>query len=107
MTEEQVLPLSQANKGDILTLVNIQAGNRLNHRLADLGLTPGVCIEIMQDSGGPLLLSVRNSRVAIGRGMADKIMVRNGHGEKNCHHRNHRPKLAQKKHRFGKHRGGI
>lgn len=44
-------------------------------RLAELGLTPGVCLRVVQDAGGPLLLSVRNSRVAVGRGIADKLQV--------------------------------
>jgi ferrous iron transport protein A len=44
-------------------------------RLAELGLTPGVCLRIVQDAGGPLLISVRNSRVALGRGIADKLTV--------------------------------
>jgi Fe2+ transport system protein FeoA len=44
-------------------------------RLAELGLTPGVHLRIVQDAGGPLLVSVRNSRVALGRGIADKLTV--------------------------------
>ncbi len=44
-------------------------------RLAELGLTPGVCLRVVQDAGGPLLVSVRNSRVALGRGIADKLTV--------------------------------
>lgn len=56
-------------------LVKINAGRKLTHRLTELGLTPGVCIEVMQDHGGPLLLAVRNTRLALGRGMASKILV--------------------------------
>ena len=45
------------------------------HRLAELGLTPGVCLRVVQDGGGPLLVSVRNSRIALGRGIASKLRV--------------------------------
>jgi len=46
------------------------------HRLAELGLTPGVEMEVLQNKGGPILLAVRSTRLAIGRGMANKVMVR-------------------------------
>ena len=105
MTNE-AFPLSNAKKGALLTLVKVDAGNRLNHRMADLGLTPGVCLEIMQDSGGPILLSVRNSRVAVGRGMADKILVTNGHGgeQKQFKRSHHRPRGHRK---FGRRKHGA
>lgn len=61
--------------GQRLHLVQIDAGKQLTHRLTELGLTPGVELMIVHDSGGPLLLSVRGSRVAIGRGMAGRMRV--------------------------------
>ena len=68
-------PLSMAAAGQELRLVEIQAGRRLTHRLAELGLTPGVTLRVVQKNGGPLLISVRGSRIAIGRGMAHKLLV--------------------------------
>lgn len=67
--------LSNIPIGQKVRLVRIHAGRRLTHRLAELGLTPGVEFSILQDNGGPLVISVRNSRIAIGRGMAKKIEV--------------------------------
>ena len=61
--------------GQTVRLVRIDAGKKLAHRLTELGLTPGVELLVVHDSGGPLLLSVRDSRVAIGRGMANKLHV--------------------------------
>jgi ferrous iron transport protein A len=58
-----------------LRLVEIRAGHELTHRLTELGLTPGVALSIVQDAGGPLLISVRGSRIAIGRGLAHKLLV--------------------------------
>jgi ferrous iron transport protein A len=40
-----------------------------------MGLTPGVTLRVVQDSGGPLLLAVRDARLAIGRGMANRMDV--------------------------------
>ena len=70
-----LLPLSMVGTGQTVKLVEIMAGTKLRRRLTELGLTPGVELQVMQDQGGPLLLSVYNSRLAVGRGMAHKIMV--------------------------------
>jgi len=69
------LSLSNVAVGQSVRLVRVHAGRRFSHRLAELGLTPGVEFSILHDSGGPLLISVRDSRIAIGRGMANKISV--------------------------------
>jgi Fe2+ transport system protein FeoA len=69
------MPLAMAPVGQAMRLLAIDAGQRLTHRLTELGLTPGVELMIVQDSGGPLLLAVRDSRVAVGRGMAHKMRV--------------------------------
>ncbi|MCP5099843.1 MAG: ferrous iron transport protein A [Chloroflexi bacterium] len=74
-TPTQTLPLSMANVGEKLQLVDIRTCRTLTHRLAELGLTHGVTLKIVQNSGGPLLISVRGSRIAIGRGMAHKLQV--------------------------------
>lgn len=70
------LPLSMAAPGERLMLVEIMAGKGLRHRLTELGLTPGVEFQVLQSEGGPLLLAIHNSRLAIGRGMAQKILVK-------------------------------
>ena len=74
-TSESALPLSLAPANQELELVEVRAGRKLTHRLAELGLTPGVKLRIVQANGGPLLVSVRGSRIAVGRGMAHKLMV--------------------------------
>jgi len=70
-----VYPLSMTAVGERVYLDSILGGEKINRRLTALGLTPGVELSIVQDTGGPLLISVRDSRIAIGRGMAQKIMV--------------------------------
>lgn len=69
-------PLSSARRGDRVQLVRIEAGRRLARRLAELGLTPGVSIQVLHVNGGPLMIAVRGARLALGRGMAEKIMVK-------------------------------
>ncbi len=45
------------------------------HRLLELGLTPGTELRVVQDSGGPMLVSVRGTRVALGRDLAQRLWV--------------------------------
>jgi Fe2+ transport system protein FeoA len=75
MNEQQTFPLSMTAVGETVRLIHIDAGKKLKHRLTELGLTPGVKVTIVQHNGGPLLVAVRDSRVAIGQGMAHKMRV--------------------------------
>lgn len=46
-------------------------------RVEDMGLRVGKMVEVLRNAGrGPILLKVDESRIAIGRGIAMKIMVR-------------------------------
>ena len=50
---------------------------RSTKRLSDMGLTPGTKVTVVKSApfNGPLEVSVRGSRLAIGRGMASRILV--------------------------------
>ncbi len=72
---QALLPLAMISPGDKARLESIRGGQKLTQRLTDLGLTPGVELSLVNNAGGPLLVSVRDSRVALGRGMAHKVMV--------------------------------
>ncbi|HHB91001.1 MAG TPA: ferrous iron transport protein A [Anaerolineae bacterium] len=68
-------PLSAVPRGESVRLVRIDAGRRLTRRLAELGLTPGVVMQVVHKNGGPMLIAVRGARLALGRGVTDKILV--------------------------------
>ena len=55
--------------------VSIEGGRSITKRLMGLGLTPGIRFKVIQDSGGPLIINIRNSKIALGRGMSDKLFV--------------------------------
>jgi Fe2+ transport system protein FeoA len=62
--------------GEEVRLVAIHGGHRMRKRLADLGLNIGMTVRVVQRNGhGPLILAVKDSRLAVGRGMAHKILV--------------------------------
>lgn len=68
-------PLSGCRLGQAVCLQCLEVDHCVLHRLRELGLTPGVELSVVQDSGGPLLVSVRGSRVALGRDLADSLYV--------------------------------
>ena len=45
-------------------------------RVEDMGLRIGKTVEILNNGGGPVLVRVDESRIAVARGIAMKIMVR-------------------------------
>ena len=47
----------------------------MRKHLADLGFVPGGTVSIISEIGGNLIVNVKDSRVAISREMAGKIMV--------------------------------
>ena len=70
-----LFPLSRLQRGAKARIVTINAGRGLVQRLMQMGLIPGAIIEVIENSRGPILLQVESIRIAIGRGMADKILV--------------------------------
>ncbi len=72
-----LMPLSMVDTGKSVRLVAVQAGRGLAQRLAEMGFVPGVEIELVNNgAGGPVVVLIKGSRLALGRGMAQKIMVR-------------------------------
>jgi ferrous iron transport protein A len=48
-------------------------------RMEDMGLRIGKTVEILSNGGGPVLVRVDESRIAVARGIAMQIMVRRMH----------------------------
>ncbi len=70
-------PLSAAPCDHCLRLVGVEGGRTLRRRLTELGLNPGCELRVVQrHMGGPLIVAVKgDARMAIGRGMAQRIIV--------------------------------
>jgi len=62
--------------GQKVRLVRINAGQGLNNRLASMGLVPNVEITVINNAHpGPFVVSVKGSKIILGRGIAHKIIV--------------------------------
>ena len=76
MEQKKVKPLSTIQSGEKVKLAGIEAGRGLNNRLAAMGLVSNVEITVVSNGHpGPFVISAKGSRMMLGRGMADKIMV--------------------------------
>lgn len=73
---DPLIPLAMASSGEIVRLVDIRAGRELSRRLADMGLTPGTNVKVINNQRpGPVIIDLRGSRLVLGYGMAQKVMV--------------------------------
>ncbi|MCS7364793.1 MAG: ferrous iron transport protein A [archaeon GB-1867-035] len=75
---EELKPLSSLSPGSRGVIEFTVGGYGLLRRLADMGLTPGTEVVIVRNApfGGPIVIQVRGSSVALGRGVASKVFVR-------------------------------
>jgi len=79
------LPLTALRNGERGIIISIKKGRGrgggrgggFKKRLMDMGLTPGTIVMVVKSAPfhGPLEVSVRGSRLALGRGMAERIFV--------------------------------
>ena len=73
----QLMPLAMVSPGEVVEVVDVRAGWGLRRRLADMGLTPGVVIRVMNSQRpGPIIIDLRGSRLVLGHGMTQRILVR-------------------------------
>jgi ferrous iron transport protein A len=71
--------LVELRSGQTATVHSLCGGVGFRSRLAALGFTPGTGIKMLQNLGhGPIIVTVRDTRIALGRGEAYKIWVNVG-----------------------------
>jgi len=72
----QPVPLADLTPGEAGEIYRLTAGRTFVSRCLALGFTPGTRVTMVQNPGsGPLIVLVRDTRVALGRGEALKILV--------------------------------
>ena len=73
------ISLSELPANGFATILSFTSGRLEMARLASLGFTPGAQVNMTQNYGrGPLIVTVRGTRVALGRGEAAQIFVTPG-----------------------------
>jgi len=72
------MPITELKPGQKGVIAFVQGNRKVTQRLADLGLTPETSISILKTApfNGPIEVAVRGSKLAIGREIAENILVR-------------------------------
>jgi ferrous iron transport protein A len=80
--DDHHIAMSEMTVGEDGVVLDFQAGCIFQNRLVSLGFTPGAHVNMTQNYGhGPLIVTVRGTRVALGRSEAAKIIVGRGKNE--------------------------
>lgn len=76
MNDRTPVPLEQLAPGAHAIVREVRGGADFSGRLAGMGLAKGARIEMLQNAGrGPVLVRAHETRIALGREEALKIMV--------------------------------
>lgn len=69
------MPLTMMNSGETNTIKKVGGKEETRRFLENLGFVAGGAVTVISDTGGNLIVNVKDSRVAIGKDMANKIIV--------------------------------
>ena len=69
------MPLSMLDPGQEGDICQINGKDELRAHLAQLGFVVGTRVRVVNSLGGSLILQVKDSRVALDRAMANRIIV--------------------------------
>ena len=70
-----MMPLTMTKAGETVTIRRISGKDEVRLHLAELGFVPGAEVSVVSELGGNLILSVKESRIALDKTMAMRIMV--------------------------------
>jgi ferrous iron transport protein A len=70
-----LIPLAKMPIGSYMCIKRIVGGRQLTHRLMSLGLRVGSEIKLTQRRGGGVVVANAGTRVALGAGVAEKLLV--------------------------------
>lgn len=69
-----MMPLSMARAGETVTIRRIAGKDEVRQHLAELGFVVDSAVTVVSEIGGNLILQVKDSRVALDRQLANRIM---------------------------------
>lgn len=70
-----MMPLTMADIGQSVTIRKVTGKDETRRHLAELGFVVDETVTVVTSLGGNLILQVKDSRVALDRGMANRIMI--------------------------------
>ena len=70
-----MMPLTMAKAGETVTIKKITGKDEIRLHLAELGFVVGSEVTVVNEIAGNLILQVKESRIALDRTMANRIMI--------------------------------
>lgn len=71
----RMMPLTMAIAGEANVIKRVGGKEETKRFLENLGFTTGGMVTVVSDNGGNMIVNVKESRVAINKDMANKIMI--------------------------------
>jgi ferrous iron transport protein A len=71
------MTLIQVKTGQTVRIIHFEGGLGFEHKLRQLGLVPGDNARVLRHAplGGPILVEVDGRSIALGRGVASRVIV--------------------------------
>lgn len=69
-----MMPLTMAKRGETVTIRKITGRDEVRQHLAEMGFVVDSTVTVVSEIAGNLILQVKDSRVALDRTMANRIM---------------------------------
>ena len=69
-----MMPLAMAKAGERVTIRKITGKDEVRQHLAELGFVVGSDVTVVSENAGNLILQVKDSRIALDRSMANRIL---------------------------------
>ena len=70
-----MMPLTMAKAGETVTIKKITGKDEIRLHLAEPGLVVGSEVTVVNEIAGNLILQVKESRIALDKTMANRIMI--------------------------------
>ena len=70
-----MMPLTMAKSGEAADILKITGKDEIRQHLAELGFVVGAAVTVVSEMAGNLIVQVKDSRVALDKSMANRIMI--------------------------------
>ena len=70
-----MMPLTMAKAGETVTICKISGKDDVRQHLAELGFVVDSDVTVVSEIGGNLIVQVKDSRIALDKTMAIRIMI--------------------------------
>lgn len=71
----ELISLLRLKAGDCGRVQRITAGANATRRLYEMGFNTGARVKVLKNDMGPLIVALEGNKIALGRGLAEKMLV--------------------------------